>query len=111
MVLWRTGGAQVVQGVWAPRSLLVQEPLWVSCPRVCIELMYKSSVGTVLGLTLNKLENRSINHSRQGPDDSVPEARQVPSLHGQVAYCRASHTHSGALEGKEAVQNRRASSK
>ena len=37
------GGVHVVRVVWAPRRLGAQEPLRVSCPRVCIELMYQSS--------------------------------------------------------------------
>jgi len=38
-----TGGAHLMLGVWTPRLLGAQEPLRVSCPRVCIELRYQSS--------------------------------------------------------------------
>ena len=37
------GSCQVLRDVWAPRRLGAQEPLQVSCPRVCIELMHQSS--------------------------------------------------------------------
>ena len=38
-----TGPAHLMLGVWTPRLLGAQEPLRVSCPRVCIELRNQSS--------------------------------------------------------------------